>query len=154
MNAIYRSAECVAIWLGESADDSGFIMDKMMEWKAGFDRISLSCNNTSYDYLISIMLSTNSVFNGLSDPDKGHTWRALDLLLQRPWWRRAWVVQEATLIGATRTFFFCGHCMANWECFRTTFQRIRTLCIRQYHSRFPSGGQITVLLPFKVYQDG
>jgi len=34
MNAIYRSAECVAIWLGESADDSDFIMDKIVEWKA------------------------------------------------------------------------------------------------------------------------
>lgn len=102
MNAIYRSAERVAIWLGESADDSDFIMDKMVEWKAEFDRISLFCNNRSYDYVISIMLSTN--------------------LLRRPWWRRSWVVQEATLIGATRSYFFCGNRMANWECFRTTFQ--------------------------------
>lgn len=85
MNAIYRSAECVAIWLGESSDDSDFIMDKPMEWKAEFDQISLSCNNRSYDYVISIMLSTNSVFNSLSDSDKGRAWRALDLLLQRPW---------------------------------------------------------------------
>ena len=122
MNAIYRSAECVAIWLGESADYSDFIMDKMVEWKAEFDRISLFCNNRSYDYVISIMLSTSSVFNSLSDSDKGRAWRALDLLLRRPWWRRAWVVQETTLIGATRTYFFCGNRMANWECFRTAFQ--------------------------------
>jgi len=122
MNAIYRSAECVAIWLGESADDSDFIMDKMMEWKAEFDRISLSCNNRSYDYVVSIVLSTNSVFNSLSDSDKGRAWRTLDLLLQRPWWRRAWVVQEATLIGTAWTYFFCRNRMANWECFHTTFQ--------------------------------
>ena len=49
MNVIYRSAECIAIWLGESTDDSDFIMDKRMEWKGvDLNRISLL---PSYYYL-------------------------------------------------------------------------------------------------------
>lgn len=31
MHSIYRCAECVGIWLGESADESDLVMDKMTE---------------------------------------------------------------------------------------------------------------------------
>ncbi|KAF1962080.1 HET-domain-containing protein, partial [Byssothecium circinans] len=72
MNTIYRSAEMVAIWLGPAAHDSDLAFDKMKEWKARFD--------------------------GLKEQfDGSEELAALRMICRRPWWKRAWIVQEGTI---------------------------------------------------------
>lgn len=44
---------------------------------------------------------------GKNDTANVASWRAVEKLLQRPWWSRAWIVQEAT-IDEKRTWIFCG----------------------------------------------
>lgn len=119
MNVIYRSAELVAVWLGKSDQDSDFIMDKMQEWKVEFNQLFTACN-TDYGLAVSSILPTNPIFQGPKGSDKDRAWHALELLCQRQWWRRAWIVQEATSNPPSRTVLACGDRRVDWECLRAT----------------------------------
>ncbi|KAF2249179.1 heterokaryon incompatibility, partial [Trematosphaeria pertusa] len=69
MNTIYRSAEIVAIWLGQASHDSDLAFDKMKEWKVKFDDLKQQWNGSE-------------------------ELAALRMICRRPWWKRAWIVQE------------------------------------------------------------
>ncbi|UKZ78188.1 hypothetical protein TrVFT333_005923 [Trichoderma virens FT-333] len=93
MNLIYSAARALIIWLGESSSDS----DLAMEWIDYLGRAS------AYDKMPNI---------------PNNAWQAMQSLLERPWWRRIWIVQELTT-GAMgkkleKASIICGHARVSW----------------------------------------
>ncbi|KAK0654949.1 heterokaryon incompatibility, partial [Cercophora newfieldiana] len=78
MWAIYQHARQVLVFLGKEADDSGLAFD-----------------------LLSKLSSVSDINDGarritalLEDQSLQTRWEALFQLLRRPWWSRAWILQE------------------------------------------------------------
>lgn len=77
------------IWLGESAENSNIAMDLI---------------NTAHEI-------------GCGDPNfrpDPVAWSAVKRLLERPWWGRLWIVQEALL--AQKALLICGRKAVDMEC--------------------------------------
>ena len=117
MHSIYRCAECVGIWLGKSANESDLVMDKMTEWKCEFDRLCEPFED-NWELATTSISASNTTFYGPEGSTQYGAWRAFQILIQRAWWRRAWIVQEATALGPFRTLLFCGNRMVNWSTLR------------------------------------
>jgi hypothetical protein len=121
MNTIYRSAEVVAIWLGPAEHASDLAFDKMKEWKARIDQLKENCDGSEQLAVTSIS-SDDPFFFG---PPGSEQWRALEAIhniCRRPWWRRAWIVQEGTIASPVRTIIFCGGRHVNWTYLRAALQ--------------------------------
>ncbi|OTA07293.1 hypothetical protein A9Z42_0081710 [Trichoderma parareesei] len=93
MNMIYAAASKLVIWLGESSSDS----DLALEW------ISFLGSGSPYDKMPNI---------------PNNAWQAMQSFLERPWWRRIWIVQELAT-GAMGTKLekacvLCGHARISW----------------------------------------
>jgi len=93
MSMIYTRAEKVCVWLGEDDSDSNmaitFITNEIMH----LERFDSICKNKA-------------------NADK---WQALLTLMQRPWFRRRWVVQEIAL--SRRAKVYCGGDKIPWKDF-------------------------------------
>ncbi|GAW17406.1 hypothetical protein ANO14919_068630 [Xylariales sp. No.14919] len=93
MSRIYTRAKKVCVWLGTDDDDSNtaikFIKEEVLELK-NFDTI---CSDKRY---------TNK-------------WRALMMLMQRPWFSRRWMIQEISL--ARTAIMHCGAATIDWKDF-------------------------------------
>jgi hypothetical protein len=93
MSMIYSLAKQVCVWLGEDNDDSTtaikFIEDEIMKLE-NFDSISSNRKNAL-------------------------KWQSLLMLMQRPWFRRRWVVQEIAL--AQDATVYCGQDQLPWKNF-------------------------------------
>jgi hypothetical protein len=121
MNTIYRSAEIVAIWLGPAEHESDLAFDKMKEWKARFDQLKDECGG-SEELAVTSISSDDPVFFGSRDSEQRRTLEALREICRRPWWRRAWIVQEGTIANAMRTVLFCGSRRIDWTYLRAALQ--------------------------------
>jgi hypothetical protein len=92
MALIYSRATQVCVWLGEQDEDSNvairFIKDDILKFE-NFDAV---CSKGNAD-----------------------RWRALLMLMQRPWFSRRWVVQEIAL--ARRATVYCGSDEIPWNDF-------------------------------------
>ena len=88
MGDIYRNASRTWIWLGEESDDS----------------------DTAIEYIVSFrdLLSVPKLnYLKIHHPNPREVpWRAIFHLLERPWWRRIWVVQE--VLKSPRSILQCG----------------------------------------------
>jgi hypothetical protein len=62
-------------------------------------------------------------------------WLAIDELLNRPWWSRTWIVQEAT-VPEQPTFVFCGDYVVGWTNFHTAIGVIQTMGTKPQYSIF------------------
>ncbi|KAF8856097.1 HET-domain-containing protein [Acephala macrosclerotiorum] len=114
MGDIYTLAEQVVIWLGPWQDKSTLVISFMNE----------IANEISVDWSSYTMLPVNPDITRkyFKHPD---FCRALKSLLQRPWFERLWIWQEARL-GSSRAVLLCGFDTIHWEAFgRTIF------CLRQ-----------------------
>ncbi|KAK4060261.1 uncharacterized protein Triagg1_10811 [Trichoderma aggressivum f. europaeum] len=93
MNLIYAAARALIIWLGESSSDS----DLALEW------INHLGSASPYDKMPNI-------------PNKA--WQAIQSLLERPWWKRIWIVQELTAgamgLKLEKASILCGHTRVSW----------------------------------------
>jgi Heterokaryon incompatibility protein (HET) len=86
MKVIYAKASRVVIWLGrETSEDKGafFILSRFKELFAKYGLVEV----------VGPIPDTDLGFPQWSDPE----WSALVRLFQREWFRRIWVVQEATV---------------------------------------------------------
>jgi hypothetical protein len=85
MGDIFKSARKVTVWLGDDYDDSraGMQLAQQLVYIALYQQIS---GLTPAD------LETHGL------PKRGHRrWKALALILRRPWFWRTWIVQEVVL---------------------------------------------------------
>ncbi|KAI0549974.1 heterokaryon incompatibility protein-domain-containing protein [Xylaria curta] len=95
MRDIYRTASQVVIWLGAKSSSSDCAL-KFLEY------LSKMKERKIYRW----------TEIGLKQRDE-EDWEALDELLARPWWSRAWVLQEAW--SATDAILQCGQSIISWD---------------------------------------
>ena len=103
MRDIYQSATRVNAWVGNSSADSSLAMafaDTL------FNTIQKIC---SLGQTITMATLTESPYCAFPSPN----WAALVTFLQRPWFRRAWVVQE--VVVASQTTIICGDWTLAWD---------------------------------------
>ena len=124
MNTIYRSAEMVAIWLGPAAQDSDLAFDKMKEWKARYDE-SKEQFDASEELASTSISSDDPYLFCPCGPGEQRALEALRMICRRPWWRRAWIVQEGTIANTARTILFCGSRRIDWTYIRVALQVIK-----------------------------
>jgi len=94
MGDIYKRAWTPIIWLGTAADDSDQAFDLI-------ERLAPECDLPDQVIKLNRILKNDPYAFG-----KG-SWRALHDLMARPYWRRAWIVQEGSL-GKAVTPVICG----------------------------------------------
>jgi len=92
MKEIYEKAKEIIVWLGPESDDSRYAMNAI----------------NSIDRRWAKRTSQPVMERFLAAPklDKRALW-AINQLLCRPWWRRVWIIQEATCDSAT--YIKCGN---------------------------------------------
>lgn len=88
MPEIFRAAHWVPAWLGEERDSSGRAMDCLHEMVA-------------------------AASTAVRLPEESAMWDSISKLFGRPWFQRAWVVQE--LVLAPQVVVFCGNHWAPWD---------------------------------------
>jgi hypothetical protein len=113
MNTIYRSAEFVAIWLGAFAENSDLAFDITKEWKTRFDSLRELCGGSDDAAVTQFSFDDSRAQRALEAWHKiGH----------RPWWTRAWIVQEGTIASPSRTIVFCSNRNIDWVSLRLALQ--------------------------------
>ncbi|KAH8805372.1 heterokaryon incompatibility protein-domain-containing protein [Xylogone sp. PMI_703] len=91
MKEIYETAKEVIIWLGPESDDSGYAMEAIN----GVDRGWANADSQPVKERLPAAPTLDK-----------RTLQAINQLLCRPWWRRVWIIQEATC--ASTTYLKCG----------------------------------------------
>ncbi|KAK1244940.1 hypothetical protein MKX08_004569 [Trichoderma sp. CBMAI-0020] len=93
MNMIYMRASELIIWLGPPSFDSELAIQSILEMGSG----------SPYDKLITV---------------ENDVWQAIQSLLERPWWKRIWIVQELTMgamgIKLGNAAIQCGRAHVLW----------------------------------------
>jgi hypothetical protein len=131
MRAIYQRAQGVLVWLGPASKDSDLAMD-LLEKMGGSERQiqDFEWSNTdwfgpNFDAFQGVDPSEwawkNALANhansldligpdGLSEED----WLALyRLLVETPWWRRLWIIQEVS--NGQKVRLVCGKKSISWD---------------------------------------
>lgn len=105
MTKLYSNATMVICWLGPDANDSNFAMGKLLEIMKAVRLAQASSAGEPNARLLSIVhehlpkiLENNEDFQRL--------WTALEHLYRRDWFKRAWILQEAT--ADVQTVLMCG----------------------------------------------
>ncbi|KAI0198010.1 heterokaryon incompatibility protein-domain-containing protein [Astrocystis sublimbata] len=116
MDRIYKSSEQVVVWLGKSYGGSDLAMSTISRWCAKItDMRQGDTQWESRNRAIDQVTSGDTDFWGPMDSTPVKAWRAILSLWERPWWRRAWIVQEATALPLTGTILCCGSQKINLE---------------------------------------
>ncbi|EON68682.1 hypothetical protein W97_07940 [Coniosporium apollinis CBS 100218] len=125
---VYKSAARVLVWLGEARDISDAALDLVLKLAASqLADVKKQLPNVIFSteeqalmnrfpheerwYLVAMtQLGPNSGTAG------GGEWEAFQKLMERPWWRRTWVVQELAAAGK-RAIIGCGSKWIFWDPF-------------------------------------
>ncbi|KAH6673235.1 heterokaryon incompatibility protein-domain-containing protein [Halenospora varia] len=113
MSLIYRCAETVGIWLGKAEDDSDLAIEQMRVWQEELEPLIQNYDG-DFELAIASTVPANSKLYGTPGSIETRAWEGFSALLQRPWWTRAWIVQEATTGGAKKALLFCGQQKFDW----------------------------------------
>ena len=117
MTKIYTKAVVVEAWLGEAADDSNLAFKKMMDFDNHLRALARANNNDAVAALATISAHDPEVF-GPPGSEAFRGWRAISVLCRREWWRRVWIVQEAS--GIPETEVWCGGMGVPWRAIQAT----------------------------------
>ncbi|VUC32665.1 unnamed protein product [Clonostachys rosea] len=99
MGDFYRHAKGTIAYLGEAADGSEEAINLVHRVLAAKDQLS------------QMLFFTAETLARYGLPHSGHqSWNNLAAVLDRPWWTRYWIIQEAVL--SKRVIIVCG----KWEC--------------------------------------
>ncbi|RYP74058.1 hypothetical protein DL771_003247 [Monosporascus sp. 5C6A] len=134
MHKIYGRAQQVCIWLGESTGTSPIAMRHINAVRYGTLReILLGAWETGlFDQKHSWWFGNKEMLKVMRSKVSVYDWTSLTEelvhgeireLLARPWWKRAWVVQEAVL--AKKLLIMCGPEIAPWEYIGQATKRVR-----------------------------
>jgi hypothetical protein len=113
MRSLYSHADEIIAWLGPASEDSDLAMEIMSGRKKSVvfqpDQVSkTSTTSTVLDF-----------HRGLI---------ALRRLFERAWWRRVWIIQEAT-IKARPVRLYCGHKYVLWDACGVTLANLQAMVI-------------------------
>jgi len=119
MDQIYRRATSVVIWLGDpimvDGKDIWSIPPLLEAAQKGLKRTELPIRHGIKDW-VKFVLSNDWTTNGdLMDKRWNAIIKGLILLLQRPWFLRTWIIQEAAL--AKHAIVVCGNNWVSWDDF-------------------------------------
>jgi hypothetical protein len=111
MASIYSMAHQVVIWLGPESTSSDLAL-------ATIQSLGTQIEYTRNSWLIrNPSLEDTETFYGWNKlPYNEETWSSLHELIQRPWFARLWIVQEARLSNARATVQ-CGNAKIPWTIF-------------------------------------
>ncbi|KAK4465092.1 heterokaryon incompatibility protein 6,OR allele [Cladorrhinum samala] len=119
MRDIYRQAECVLIWLGGPVmvdDKELWAIPHLLEaQEKNLKRTDLPIRHGTKDWVKYVMSSDWATNGDLGDRRWNAIIRGLVSLLQRPWFLRTWIIQEAAL--AKHSVVVCGSHYVDWEPF-------------------------------------
>jgi hypothetical protein len=104
MRDIYRSATRGIIWLGPGFEDSGLALE-FAELFSGHETNAVPALYQGVSDLECLLSTTRS-------GQYSQHWDALELLLERSWWKRIWTVQEIVL--SKDPIVVCGSRFVGW----------------------------------------
>lgn len=112
MKDIYRRSYRTIIWLGQAENDSSNALTML-------DYLGRQCEGTVSGIIIDSPGAEHMDWYGpgTSLPWTPKTWDSVMVLLNRPWFDRVWVLQEALLSGS-RAIVQCGSCTIPWSMLR------------------------------------
>lgn len=102
MGEIYRWAETVLIYLGEAENESDLAFELLHNFVLNYGAVSESSLDTVTEP------QARATIAHLCSKD----WEPVRAIFRRPWFRRAWVVQEFLL--AKNAMFICGEWKGYW----------------------------------------
>ncbi|RKL07811.1 hypothetical protein BFJ70_g16845 [Fusarium oxysporum] len=108
MGRIYSQARGVFIWLGEESEDSDLGISILRRWGDGINKARANSERE----LLSDPLGTAMKF--VDDPLNERDLKAAYALLNRDYWGRVWIIQEAVLARAG--MMICGGSSADYTC--------------------------------------
>ena len=129
MYDIYNQAEQVIVWLGDSNVDSYRALTFVNESLGPcFESIGFSCTDEQSNVASRFWeewdegkdVEYRGAIDHLIAPGHAKDWSSVAQLLCRPWWSRAWTVQE--LISARRATVVCGKHSLPWPLLDMTVQ--------------------------------
>jgi Heterokaryon incompatibility protein (HET) len=124
MKDIYGHAQKIIIWLGPAEDDSDLAMDRI-KCLTEFERRRGRC----FPFLGHPF--DPKVLGPENRPFSLDSWIAVRKLLHRPWWRRAWIIQESSPPERQgyQTAVWCGHQRIKWvNFFSANFSLFSVMC--------------------------
>lgn len=118
MRAIYYSAKRVVVWLGDAVFDSNMAIEWAeqihLHFKAYLTRLGVQDEGEGiFDWIRETQRFQMVEAFGLLMPYHALRWKALHRLLSRPWFGRAWTLQE--LVVARSSLMLCGNRAVKWE---------------------------------------
>jgi hypothetical protein len=131
MADIYSLATATDIWLGPEMDDSALAIEFLLDLKEILPSISEVQRPDSVPLAIEVERKTAEV--------GGRKWAAVSKLLDRPWFSRVWVIQEAALsTGVVQ--FVCGNHGIPWQHFAEVLEHLHRLQSQTMICSIPPGG--------------
>lgn len=124
MRNIYEQSAELVIWLGEGTADSDLAMDSIVLFNSEMG--SSHDFNTAAAYNLDVLSAVHCAPASF-DPEP---WMSIIRLCRRPWWERAWVIQEVFTPSNSMTVA-CGDKQVPW----VTFSRIMIAMVF-YGTRF------------------
>ena len=117
MWSIYQDSRNVVVFLGESRQGSDQALQLLSE---------LSCLSAEASE------RHTQITHVIGDEQKAAHWKGLLKLMQRPWWSRAWIIQEYAV--APRVIFVCGLVTLGGDVFN---QAMEHLIDYRYNAKIP-----------------
>jgi hypothetical protein len=113
MQHVFRHARPVIIWLGEATADSNLALTFVRQIHGRYlshtrQRFE---NEKMEDY--PKVPEIKAKLRCFMKPKCTSSWVALHSLFNRPWWSRAWIIQE--LLMAKQLQLFCGKKSSSWH---------------------------------------
>ena len=128
MGEIYKNSNGVLMWLGEEKEDSNLAMELVRHFEEAMKT-----------------QATERYIDLLTSEEFEPHWKALNLLFQRPYWQRVWIIQEIVL-PYLEGILCCGSARASWTYFALLLPKSRG-----FSNRYSSAAQSTLAM-CTVYQ--
>jgi hypothetical protein len=113
MQHIFGHARLVIVWLGEATANSGLAMTFARQIHDRFlSHTRQGFENEQWGPYPEFQ-KVKAKIKGFMKPKYMSTWVALHSLISRPWWSRAWIIQE--LLMAKQLQLFCGEKSSSWH---------------------------------------
>ncbi|KAI8713752.1 HET domain-containing protein [Fusarium sp. LHS14.1] len=112
MRTIYRNAHEVLVWLGEADSHSRRVFEYLSLSKWNAFRQNTNWNSIGFD----LTITEHKDFPMAADLG------SLEELLEKPWFRRLWILQEVAL--AKRATLMAGNGRISWESFASLIHQV------------------------------